>query len=82
VIFAAIYIHVPSFLHFKGREKNCTAAAVRHGKLTDIALLEDLLEVSVVTVLLNGVRSDDAHEVVVVQELPHRQVAESYAAAA
>lgn len=49
-------------------------------RLTDVAFLEGLLEVAVVPVLLNGVRSDDAHEVVLVEEPPDRKVAERNAA--
>lgn len=48
-------------------------------KLTNIAPLESLLKVSVIAVLLNGVRPDDAHEVVVVQELPHGKITERHA---
>lgn len=50
-------------------------------KPTDIAPLESLLKVAVIAVLLNRVRPNDTHEVVIVQELPDGKVTESHATA-
>lgn len=70
------------------KASTCSATANRDGqrqvegaggRLTNVAPLESLLEVPVVAVLLNGVRSDDTHEVVVVQEPPDGKIAEGNA---
>lgn len=43
--------------------------------------MQGLLEVSVVTIFLNGVRSDDTLQVIVFEESLHGKIAERHAAA-